>query len=778
MTITTSYSNKELFFRLCGSFSRRLVGVSALAGVIGLLLLPMQYLLALNETQNQYTHSYSAGNSALFLVFFILMPVLLMFTQYTYLYQRNGTDLFHSLPVRRELLLLSNFVSGFLALLVPMILNVLIAAACFPVLGIPLSDSVLLLQDALVCIVCMLTSMVIASIGAAAGGARFESLVVAGTLLVFSPQLIGLVALLGNPLFGFSMPSDFVRYAAIFSPLVAPFTVNGEFGNSFATVLLIQLALAVLLGVALVYIYRTRKSEVAGQFPSDSLLPKVARLYWASIGGYVFAQLFTSVLVGTASQTTPGSVFQIIILSVIGGALGFVILEAITAKGFQTIRDRWQLLVVAAVAPILLALFPFINGGLGYETRVPDPSSFSSVVLMNSHHIDRYNIPVLDATNPSYNFQRNANTNIALSSEECRELVNNLHRSIVDEYQQNKTKEGWQSANFRLHLQYQKNMAPDIYRDYWVTDNMLGLQKLSLAIATSEEYLTKTHPVFRVTGKDIAQVSTQSKILGKETPLTLTPEDTEKLLLALRTDMVEETADDAMNRPILGFINLYQDAAVRSFLQSFTNNHTGTPPQGQTYLFGRAYVAITDGYKNTLSLLDTLGAADPFAIDYQNIQSVNVALSGWSVASRNQIQGPDWETLEQNQSTLMDKKVFPMDILPYGAVNITDPAKIRLFADAITNRATGSLVQADPQSPLAKELSNFSSTVFTIALGFVQEDGLVRQFTINPNALPKEILLDLEPSYAASFTTYNEYGVDNTDSYEDVLQLLSEGITY
>ncbi len=330
------------------------------------------------------------GDYLHFLVFVTaVMGVLVAMALFSYLCSPGAAGAMHTLPIRREGLFLTNFVSGLLFFWVPNVIVFLITAALEGALGClhigPLAVWLLiacvysLFFFALAVFCAVLTGHLVA---------------IPVFYLVINVLVAGAEFLLENVmtelLFGFSGWDRFVDVAEWLTPVwklnhavgyAAVYDETGQFATNVVfqglPVVGICAGAAVVLAVVALLIYRKRAVERAGDVVAVGWVRPIFR-YGVSAG---CALGLGEGLYGVLYNVLPRGMGPLLFCMLIGGTIGYFAASMLLAKSFRVLR-RWKgwAAVMAACVALVLAV------GLdctGFETRVPEENQVVSAIVTN-----------------------------------------------------------------------------------------------------------------------------------------------------------------------------------------------------------------------------------------------------------------------------------------------------------------------------------------------------------------------------------------------------------
>lgn len=368
----------------------------ALYGAIWTLLLPANVFIThmeglrsgivqldqLRRIADRHVLTYTAEVGVLLAFAFGLLAAMAVFS---YLYNPRSAGLMHTLPIRREGLFLTNWLSGYCFLLFPHLVVALLLVLTEAAAGVLNGWNIflwLLIQGGTCfffytfAVFCAMFTGHLLALPAFYGILNFLVLGVT-TLLEVLISLFTFGYRTGGALS--SMSLWFTPLAKLMEELhfrtVVENGVEAELFTGFQFVLLYAAAALVLLVCALL-LYRVRHMETAGD---------VIAVPWAKpIFKYGFA--FCTALCGgmflyyTFSPLFSSTVLPLTVLMVLCGALGCFIAEMLLQKSFKVFRRGWKACGVFCLVVILL-MAGLSRDLFGLETWVPAPADVEQVTV-------------------------------------------------------------------------------------------------------------------------------------------------------------------------------------------------------------------------------------------------------------------------------------------------------------------------------------------------------------------------------------------------------------
>lgn len=399
MRSETSSSKARLFYPVLWKKNMaRFWPVWAVCAVCWLFAMPLEMIVSRNGSVNGIPNArYFADVRVLGLIgqgavlIAAVFGILSAMAVFSYLYNSRSVGLFHALPVRREGLFLTNYLSGLSFQILP-------AAAVFLVTALVEGVMGALNIGALCMWFVMLVLVTLFFYSFAVFCAMFTGHILA--LPVFYGILNGLAAgvmllvdrVLARFVFGFTSVGFLGEIAAWLTPalqLVGRLWVEEIWNDGAAGLeraafhglgygLVYALAGLALAGAAL-WIYRRRDLEGAG----DVVTVKWVRPVFKYGVAFCSALALGSLLDTFFESGLPQGAWTLLAFMVLCGCAGYFAAEMLLKKSFRVFRGSWK----GCVAFVLC--LTAVTAGMeldvtGYERRVPDPGRVSGVSLTNA----------------------------------------------------------------------------------------------------------------------------------------------------------------------------------------------------------------------------------------------------------------------------------------------------------------------------------------------------------------------------------------------------------
>ncbi len=399
-------TSKALFFNLLLQELKQkvwLVALSVLTFFIALPLTTAIYMERINNTVdgtvlrtrflNSISHDY---------VYLILLAVVCGLSLFGYLFSRKKVDMYHSLPVRRELYFTMKTVTAVLIFLVPYLTNLVLACIVGSAKGILIGELVpTILCLILVHLLGFLSVFLLSSIAVLLTGQLAVSLVLLGLIMVYPSLLLYNLTSCFEIFFLTYFPiSDIMdRYLQTFSPiarLVGLLSLNYSAEVPFLDVefcvgvlgLFLMTALGFLLSF---YFFRHRPMEAAGT---------ALAFHWCHIPARFLGALPLSIYcaVSFVSFSSSGSTYWgwFFFGLCFGFLLSWTVIDIIIHLDFRKVFSHVRQMAVCAAFLAGIIVF-FIFDLAGYDSYQPGKDRIQSMgVLMPSYLSDYGEIDVCE----------------------------------------------------------------------------------------------------------------------------------------------------------------------------------------------------------------------------------------------------------------------------------------------------------------------------------------------------------------------------------------------
>lgn len=597
MTTTTSSSRNPIkgerlfdrtFVRLLAATLRQ-NGLTM--GIYGVCLILVTVCPAFLEAKNYVEGSYLDAPELLVSSWFygasaLIVPVLLAAMLFHYLHNRLSVDFYHAMPLSRKKLFFSRYFVGIVFLLVPLLVSRLLCTVVHLAFytgrltaGQIVSSGVidLLVWAALHVIVFTFSCMVAVTTSNAV-----ESIVYSGAVNGALAAIYFIFVSYSYNLYGISELPDWGLYLSPYGLIGRCMLPNNSWNYSTGNLVMVLVWLLIALAAIplTLRLYNRFQSEWAQQWGRQSAFSQLMKVLAGFLVSFVlcmtlFSMLFDNIL--------PNSIAA----ALVGGPIGFLVVEGITGKGFQNLRRSGKY-ILATVALCLSCTLFLATGGFGMVSRVPSADRVEEVEL----HLYGQNVY----------FERlnsNVGTNevvATLSSPEAIDLVLQLHQAAVEEG------EDYQGLRGN-HMKIEYTLSPfdsSMSRDYSFAVSDLDTLRQLLCLP---EVVEQIYPPFTYQANYLETVTCYDK-LGLYS-VDIPAADFERLLEAIRTDLLNVTPESYENEqldPVVGYLDwdfqnlVYKDEGV--FVAG-----DGSQVEG----FLDSSMVLRASYQNTLAIIEELG---------------------------------------------------------------------------------------------------------------------------------------------------------------------------
>ena len=484
-------------------------------------------------------------------LFHLLVPVVAAVVLYRYLHSPGSVTMVHGLPLTRAKIFNSNFLSGLILIVLPLIATTLILLLLVkPVFAYggteDLFTTTLVLQwlwQSLIVVSSVYGIGVFA--GVISGNTALHMLLGFGFNGLLPALYSVSVAYFSEFLFGFDGINRWIDLAAGIMPYTKAIQIQGSFSLGL-TIYYIAFFLAVLVASAL--LYHKRHLEKAG----DSLVFKSAGIVIcyliAFFGMSLMAFYFNTIPLIQEIQSQGHMMFYFGLL--VGIVIFLYIGRMIVTKTPRVFnRESLKHLVIYTVIALLFVVSIDLDF-TGFEKRVPKPSKVDEVVLSNLEFSEGYlrydpaffNGPEYDERNES-EFVFNDEKNIA--------ALTHFHQGLLDDrLELEKNEKYWNSQS--LGINYDRGGIFDLNRRYTIPRHILNGSKDLKAVYESQEFKTK-YSFNNLTVLEPTWISVYNEFLRNSTVDSYgakninSAKEIESLMAALEEDFQERTWEQHMD---------------------------------------------------------------------------------------------------------------------------------------------------------------------------------------------------------------------------------------
>lgn len=315
---------------------------------------------------------------------------------FSYLYSARSCNMMHAFPVKRTELFLTNYVSGFLFLLVPQVIVCLLTMAVCGIYGIPgiqyvalwlvlvIGMSFFFYSLAVFC--CMLTGHFFAG---------FAFFFLFNLFYVVFANL--LLSLASHICYGFDYGSNMLDIpGAVLSPLVYLSSVNRvQFDYTMPAQVITSVELtgggaiglycipAVILILLALFLYKRRHLECAAEMTAHRFVKPMTRWLVTIVAAFGLSMWFSFVFFSDSAFFIP----ILMIMLVICSWIIFFVLEMAINKKFKIFKKVRFLEWAICLAVMLLTIGLLEGDVFGLEKRVPTVTETKGIILQANHEM-------------------------------------------------------------------------------------------------------------------------------------------------------------------------------------------------------------------------------------------------------------------------------------------------------------------------------------------------------------------------------------------------------
>ncbi|MCM3121799.1 MULTISPECIES: DUF6449 domain-containing protein [Bacillaceae] len=475
-------------------------------------------------------------------IMIITVPVVMAIFLYRFLHVKQAADLMHSLPLKREHIFHFYTLTGFVFLIIPVVLNALIAVIIHSAFGLGLYfqlgdilswTGIVILYNAVFFLSGVLMAMVT--------GISVVQGVLTYIMLLFPAGFTLLIIYnLGLLLYGF--PSDYfqIRNIEYLSPISHLALLESK--SISAKAVLLYLVIVIAAYILSLLIYKKRNIESASEAIAFKGLKKV----------FKFGVVFCMTLLGGMYFDAMQNEFAWLIFGYAAGAtIGYFAAEMVLQKTWRVFGSGRGLVAYAVVLAILIMI---TQAFAPYEKKVPALNDIKSVIYGNGIYSDPN-----DPYAPKPMFERE---NIV--------AVREFHKSIIHNEKTNE--QGMKSQEYSLFI-YELENGDRLVRQYRINPNDYVPQLKK--IYESSEYKHAHNPVFNIKTEDVNSIQINKNIT--DVPLTITDKEKIKQAISILRKEIEREPYTVNNYPvgntssieIMSGINNYENVELKQSYSSF-----------------------------------------------------------------------------------------------------------------------------------------------------------------------------------------------------------------
>ena len=607
--------------------------------------------------------SYIGINNPFFGIIFIVLSLVMAMSGFSYLYSKKKVDLYHSLPVKREVLYFIKLINGILIVVIPFIICGIVAS----LLAIANTGKI---------------SVLIAAIWAIAEWTLL--FILSYFLTVFSIMLTGnmLIGILACGFFSFYFPLISLVLKGYQSTFFDTYYTSGFIienvlpnmssfmlmFNIFELKWLTRIIIVILASIVFLFInlflYKKRASEAAGKSVSFNVIKlpiKSMMVIFMSILMYLLGYEVMNDSIGWG-------LFGLIV----SGVITHCVMEIIYNQDFKKIfAKKIELLVLIIISIFIAAAFQFDI--FGYDSYIPSASQIKSTAvisnLLESNSEQYYN--KVEISDGYYN-DSFVDVDYASDSKIEADLIKKMDIQNKDAVLE-LARQGIEAAKYDLELygnfdkvliSYKLKNGRTVGRVYYV-DLDQSTSGLS-SVYADESYKKSSYPILSENPENIVSVDFNG-IMDNDTHIVFHDDE-------LKKKFVETYKKELMNLDYETKLKSYPFASIRfnnEFMEdalkkyagfNYTSDSTTAVNSKWENVYANSlesvgFYPIYPEFKETLALLKEMDVEVIYKFPAEYVESIDVSYNDWENNDPdNNIEEVESYSSETTPKTFTDKK--------------------------------------------------------------------------------------------------------------------------
>lgn len=515
-----SWFNREMLLQI-----GRSTGWISVIYFLGMLfILPIQLLMIYSDDTNTFTQdpdNLFQYNFAFQVGLIAIVPVILAVFLFRFLHVKQGADLMHSLPLKRERIFHHYALAGILFLIVPVALIALIILLMHNTLDLSIMFSIkdIFYWAGTTIVITLLLYTASVFIAMMTGMSTVQA--VLAYVFLFFPAGITLLLFYNLKIFLYGYPFDYYLYRQLekLSPITYAAVMDSKTFHWNDVMIYIILTI-VLYGLSLLF-YKKRKLEAASEAIA---FPKLRSVF-------KYGVTFCTMLVGGSyfHEISSSSYGWTIFGYSIGAVIGYLAAEMILQKTWRVFLRLKGLIVYLAVIAVLCIGVRML--GI-YENKIPEEAEIKNVILTNNFGFFM----------ESDDIYKDYYTPLPMKEKANIEAVRKLHQQLLADKKINQQKRNDRAVNF--FIRYEMKNGKYVTREYNVNERLY--EEFFKPIYESKEYKLTTKEVFKLRENKVKKLT-----IGGNGPVskgvTLSnPNEIKEAIAALRKDILAESYEDSL----------------------------------------------------------------------------------------------------------------------------------------------------------------------------------------------------------------------------------------
>lgn len=579
--------------------------------------------------------SYIGINNPFFGIIFIVLSLVMAMSGFSYLYSKKKVDLYHSLPVKREVLYFIKLINGILIVVIPFIICGIVAS----LLAIANTGKI---------------SVLIAAIWAIAEWTLL--FILSYFLTVFSIMLTGnmLIGILACGFFSFYFPLISLVLKGYQSSFFDTYYTSGFIienvlpnmssfmlmFNIFELKWLTRIIIVILASIAFLFInlflYKKRASEAAGKSVSFNVIKlpiKAMMVIFISILMYLLGYEVMNDSIGWG-------LFGLIV----SGAITHCVMEIIYNQDFKKIfAKKIELLVLIIISIFIAAAFQFDI--FGYDSYIPSASQIKSTAvisnLLESNSEQYYN--KVEISDGYYN-DSFVDVDYASDSKIEADLIKKMDIQNKDAVLE-LARQGIEAAKYdlepqgdfdRVLISYKLKNGRTVGRVYYV-DLDQSTSGLS-SVYADESYKKSSYPILSENPENIVSVDFNG-IMDNDTHIVFHDDELKKKFVeTYKKELMNldyETKLKSYPFASIRFNNDFMEGALRKYAGfNYTSDSTTAVNSKWENVYANSlesvgFYPIYPEFKETLALLKEMDVEVIYKFPAEYVESIDVSYNDW-----------------------------------------------------------------------------------------------------------------------------------------------------
>ena len=579
--------------------------------------------------------SYIGINNPFFGIIFIVLSLVMAMSGFSYLYSKKKVDLYHSLPVKREVLYFIKLINGILIVVIPFIICEIVAS----LLAIANTGKI---------------SVLIAAIWAIAEWTLL--FILSYFLTLFSIMLTGnmLIGILACGFFSFYFPLISLVLKGYQSSFFDTYYTSGFIienvlpnmssfmlmFNIFELKWLTRIIIVILASIAFLFInlflYKKRASEAAGKSVSFNVIKlpiKAMMVIFISILMYLLGYEVMNDSIGWG-------LFGLIV----SGAITHCVMEIIYNQDFKKIfAKKIELLVLIIISIFIAAAFQFDI--FGYDSYIPSASQIKSTAvisdLLESNSEQYYNkVEISDGYYDESFVDVDYASDSKIEADQIKKMDIQNKDAVLE-----LARKGIEAAKYdlepqgdfdRVLISYKLKNGRTVGRVYYV-DLDQSTSGLS-SVYADESYKKSSYPILSENPENIVSVDFNG-IMDNDTHIVFHDDELKKKFVeTYKKELMNldyETKLKSYPFASIRFNNDFMEGALRKYAGfNYTSDSTTAVNSKWENVYANSlesvgFYPIYPEFKETLALLKEMDVEVIYKFPAEYVESIDVSYNDW-----------------------------------------------------------------------------------------------------------------------------------------------------